>query len=646
MNDDKLLINNQAFFDGQSFDKKIGPKSSFAYSRGFDWRKNPSQLVQGMQPRRIDSGTITSLITNIVQASTGERFALDTAGNLYCISTTNTVNKIGSIGENGGFGLLYRSDTDTLYIAGLHKIHTYGPVKQTTTRKLTRDFLSTSESDNTTGSYPGIRSGGQQSYALKSALSELGADQLHFTSDIEPLTSLKLQVTDKGSGNWTVVVHDPLHRELATETVLAASMDNGLREFTFDTPVPLLVKPNARIYHVHVYSSNGTGTVASGNSNELDTADFRITADRFVSDGNGVHCMEHFLHYIAIQHGRYLALWEPLTDAPDNREYVRHKIIAPDNYDGCGLCKTDEYLVQAFRKVATDTSRNFQEGLLLFWDGLAKIGTVGSYNFYIEVKGTIQAIYTENNIPHIIVDNTLFVWLGGKTLTRVRDLPNTDMDFTSVKDNTQMYPYLLTSWRKMLHIGYPGSTTNEALEFGVYNYGSLAPEFDPSLGYQYQLSHGSRNTSGGTPLQIGCVAGFGDELYISWRKGTQYGLDLVDNSCKPASGFKVRMPQFDALNIHKLKEAKSVVVATNPIPSGTSVYLTYTLDDGTEVVASNPLPTGATQGVLNIDGERFHVIDYGLQGSSDDTVTQPLRVRAIALEWDPLKEEGLIDATA
>ena len=51
------LINQQAFFGGASFDKKIGTENSVQYLRGFDWRKNPSQLVQAMQARQIDRGT-------------------------------------------------------------------------------------------------------------------------------------------------------------------------------------------------------------------------------------------------------------------------------------------------------------------------------------------------------------------------------------------------------------------------------------------------------------------------------------------------------------------------------------------------------------------------------------------------------------
>src|SRR5215207_7648550 len=116
MHDNFQLINQQAFHDGQSHDEKLGPSASVGYVRGFDWRKEPSELVQAMQPRQIDPGNLTDLITNIVQVATGERFGLGLNGNVYLITTANVVQRIGDIGETGGFGLLYRADTDTLYI--------------------------------------------------------------------------------------------------------------------------------------------------------------------------------------------------------------------------------------------------------------------------------------------------------------------------------------------------------------------------------------------------------------------------------------------------------------------------------------------------------------------------------------------------
>lgn len=653
------IINQQAFFGGTSFDKKIGTENSMQYLRGFDWRKNPSQLVQAMQARQIDSGNLDGLPVNIVQVITGERFMITDVGSLWVIKTDNTLQKIGDIGERSGIGLLYRTDTDLLYIAGATAIHTFGFIQQSpsTDRKITRNFLGSNYSANTSGSYPSIRTNGTKEYTLPttSTIDENNAsNKLLFTSDIEPFEALNLKVTDKGTGDVTVVIHDPLNRTVATKTLTASELttltaSTPYVDWTPSTPAQLLVKPNARTYHAHIYASTGTTKIQCATDGDFNTADFKVKASRMTTTRNGFHCMEHFLQYIAVQNGKYLSLYEPLSDNnPSNTEYLRHKLTLPDGFEGCGLAKTDEFLIQAFEKVSTDATRVSNEGLLVFYDGLS-----GTYNFYIELtEGAPQALYTKGNIPHVIVGNTLYVYLGGKELTRVRDLPYTDNDFSGVKETTRMYPYSMANFKKLLHLGFPGTTTNESLEYGIYNYGSVMPEFPASFGLQYRLSHGFYNTDVGiNDLKIGTVRAFGDEMYIGWQcvidGQTKYGLDIIDSNCKVASSFKARMRQFDARNVHKQKGVNRVIISTSPVPAGTTVQPTYTLDDGTEVVGGTDgtvtMAEGSTEIALAVDS-RFHVIDYGLQGTSTSGVTTPLRVTGIALEWDPLMDEDIADA--
>jgi len=645
------IINQQAFFGGTSFDKKIGTENSMQYLRGFDWRKNPSELVQAMQARSIDNGALDGLPVNIVQVITGERFLITDIGSLWLIKTDNTLLRLGDIGERAGVGMLYRDDTDLLYIAGATAIHTYGFIQASASdRILTRNFLSANYSANTTGSYPSIRTGGALTYTLEttSTFDEGNATKrLNFTSDISPLEAIQLNFSDKGTGDVTVVIHDPLNRQIATKTLTAAELTAlipsgiGTVDFSF-TAVDILVKPNARIYHAHVYASTGTTKLVCTTDGDLNTADFKLKASRLVSTRNGYHAMEHFLQYIAIQNGKYLSLYEPLSDSnPDNTEYLRHKLTLPNGFEGCGMAKTDEFLIQAFEKVSTDSTRISNEGLLVFYDGLS-----GTYNFYIELtEGAPQALFTKGNIPHVIVGNTLYVYLGGKELTRVRDLPYTDNDFTGIKETTRLYPYSMGVFKKLLHLGFPGVTTNETLEYGIYNYGTVMPEFPSSFGLQYRLSHGLYNTDVGvTDLKIGTVRGFGDELYIGWQKGDKYGLDIIDSNCTVASSFKATVRQFDARNVHKEKGVNRVIVTTNAVPTGTTVYPTYTLDDGTEVVDTGAaMQEGDTQLEFTIDS-RFHAIDYGIQGASESTVTTPLRVKGIALEWDPLRDEDIGNA--
>ena len=188
------IINQQGFFGGTSFDKKIGSENSMQYLRGFDWRKNPSELVQAMQARQIDTGNLDGLPVNIVQVITGERFMITDIGSLWLIKVDNTLQRIGEIGERSGIGMVYRTDTDLLYIAGETSIHTFGYI-QATTRQITRDFLGSNYSTNTSGSVPSVRTGGTSTATLAttSTITEDNALlRLDFTSDIEPLEAVRL----------------------------------------------------------------------------------------------------------------------------------------------------------------------------------------------------------------------------------------------------------------------------------------------------------------------------------------------------------------------------------------------------------------------------------------------------------------------
>ena len=201
-----------------------------------------------MQPRLISEGNLDDLIVNIIQAPTGERFGISVTGKFYLIDTSNTLAQIGEIGENAGFGLTYHEPTDSIYITGQKNIHKFGAVKDSSGRQITRDFLSRSKSTYTTGSYPGTRTGGGESYTVpnSSTINENNAQaKCLFQSDIDPLSGIELNILSKGAGDWTLKVHDPTNREVASVTIPNADLpEAGKFRFDFAVPAEILVKPN------------------------------------------------------------------------------------------------------------------------------------------------------------------------------------------------------------------------------------------------------------------------------------------------------------------------------------------------------------------------------------------------------------------
>lgn len=77
------------------------------------------------------------------------------------------------------------------------------------------------------------------------------------TEDAMTLKSVKLNIVDKGTGNWTVTIHDSADSSVGSKTITNASLTNGVyNEFTFSSPLSMTIGEE---YHVHV-----TSTVADG----------------------------------------------------------------------------------------------------------------------------------------------------------------------------------------------------------------------------------------------------------------------------------------------------------------------------------------------------------------------------------------------
>jgi hypothetical protein len=107
-------------------------------------------------------------------------------------------------------------------------------------------------------------------YDLTNAVNEGATHRQTFTPTKNHVYSIKVKVTAKGTGNWTMVVHDATNAVIASQTIANASLANTtITEFT----VPCLWTTGA--YHFHLYSSVADGTVVVGTADhDLETCSF------------------------------------------------------------------------------------------------------------------------------------------------------------------------------------------------------------------------------------------------------------------------------------------------------------------------------------------------------------------------------------
>lgn len=614
---------NSVFAGGWSVDEQLGIDNSFAYSRHLDFRKKPSQMTVLPETRQDSSGVVEDLVQNTVMVNDGTTYHLGSDGFLYKRTSGGTWSSVMKL-DNGAYGLSYRSDVDKLFAVSTKSVSELSTITTGPKPSVAKYAASASTDSNATST------GGTLTKTVQTAITESSSEKQEFASDIEPLSKIQVFITEGGTGNWTLTLHDAANNTLATSTVANADIkENQWNDFAFSSQVRIYVKPNARTYHFHLTSTVADGQVVCSTAGDLNTCDFKIFADRLIDTRNGMHPMHTFLQYECIGNGNYLSVWEPLSEEPSNAEWLRHKLTFPANLEVCGLAQWREYLAIACEY--RTTSGNAQHGYIFFWDGLSS-----TYNFFIRIpEGSPYSIHEYKDVLFYEAGGSLFAYAGGQPV-KIRTLPNTDSEYSDTADATITYPNMATVRRGVHLFGFPSQTTNTDIEIGVYSFGAVDKDFDESFGFSYTISTGTRS---GTGMRIGMVKNFGDTLFVSWKDGDNYGVDIVDNNSDPYAEAEWRSLFFDGSIPTKDKSADHFDLEFEPLPSGVTVTPKYRTSRSGDWETGDAVSTvGATSCRMNIN-TRFKEIQVGFDlavtGSTTPTIT------CAVLVFDDLKKEAL-----
>lgn len=655
----------QDFEGGWSTDLKVGIKNSQAYTQSFDFRTSPSQMSVLPKTTREDSDVVKDLIQNEVMTSDGTIFAMGSTGQFYKRTNAGVWSSEGSLSA-GAFGMDYRQDLDSIYICGLKNVSMYNPVSNKPV--LLPDYYSVGQtaydnSANATFNVNCFQQNSQLATNILVAATPLDENQpnvRYFQTDIEPLNKIDVFVKTKGTGDWTLTLHDGLNNNLGSVTVTNANLTNdSWNDFVFATPVRVSVAPAARTYHIHVTSTVADGSVTSTATNDLSSCDLEIWADRMVSPINGMHPMINFQQFECIGNERYLSVWEPLGDVPPvqgssaseinsfNSEWKRHGLIFPPFYQVCGLAVLNEYIAIACERIPTGNN-TAQDGIIFWWDGLSS-----TYNYFTQIpEGSPYGIQSYQNAIYYIAGDALYaITAANGQPTKVRTLPGTQNDFSYMTTKTNVYPNTMTVRDNILLMGYPSSTTSLDIPYGVYSWGSVDKNYPQSFGYDYLISTGTQFNGGGS-TQIGMVKNFGDLLHISWQDGAgNFGVDYVDNFSPPAPLAIWQSMIVDAGYVSKQKFGAYMEAYLSQLPSGSNLYLSYQIDrSGVWVTSPAYNSTTQFQGIpgyarwgISVDNDgRFYELQLQVTVTSDSTVTQPPTALMVSLVYDDAKEEQLV----
>lgn len=679
----KLNVVMDSFEGGESIDFKNGVQGGFYKSEALDFRSKSSQMsvLPGATAVSGASSVLVDLPVEMVQDPTGVRWLIGDQGNLYKLDTSDTLTKAATTTETSGTGLVYNQLSDFLYITGQQSVSMYGPLSSSPSLKDAQFAKSASSTsgvvnlyDPTTTSYSGLARNNMFTlatttgvtatsqvatntttlfYTTPTSISETATALCAFAPDLEPFYSIAIYVNTVGTGNVTLTLHDGFNRSLAAITILHAALTTGYNEFVFAAPgirsfTGAIQSGLSAAYHWHVTSTVADTKISTLTSSDLSTADMILFNYRMVKTNNGWHPATIFTgngFLLCIGNGQYLTTYNFSNDSnPSNNVWQRERFPIDAGFEICGLSINNQYLVIAAEKRSSSATRNYQEGALYFWDGQN-----ATYNFKIPVPmGAPYSVYTFNNITYFIAAGALYAWGGGQQVIKVRPIAYQNTDYLNTTDTTIVNPNMMAPRYNLLMVGYPSTTTNVNIKYGVYSWGSVELIYPNSFGYSYALSNATYNYSVSNNLQIGMVKNFVDTMYIANRRTvtgtTTYYLDRVNNSSTPAATFSWTSLIYDGGVRYKQKDFNRLKVNFLPWPANATLTVWYALERGSQISA-DPITgtayspaTGDTSIVIDVEPGRFYEAQWGFTGTCSSPASAPT-ITGIDAEIDPLGSE-------
>lgn len=224
------------------------------------------------------------------------------------------------------------------------------------------------------------------------------------------------------------------------------------------------------------------------------------------------HPLKVFLNKLCVGNGRTLATLD------DTATWTSAAITLPIGWKiKCLEVKGDFLYIGAWK--GTNIT-DFEEGAIFAWDGTST--TWNSVEFINE--SGVNAMLNYND--------TLFIWAGTRgniyqyangIFYKIKKVP-----FIGYGKTSEVYPGAVASFNGFPHFGGAGSTTSTTMYNGVYTWGQAEKNYPMVLNYDYPISTG---TLRGSTLAIGAIyAASPTKLYVGWKDGSTYGIDLINQS--------------------------------------------------------------------------------------------------------------------
>lgn len=301
---------------------------------------------------------------------------------------------------------------------------------------------------------------------------------------------------------------------------------------------------------------------------QLDPSNDNITTGRSLNS-SAYHPVEAFLDKVFIGNGRELIS----TDASD--------IDYDSGTVGGGLTIGFNYKIRCLKNLGNwlfigATSDNSSDARYYLWDGYSE-----DYNYARTLKGEDGI-----NAVEISDDGTILVFAGKKgnvyqlvgidsPLKKLKTIPRIEKDKT-----VEIYPGSTANYQGHTLFGLSTGTTITG-EKGVWSWAATDKNYAKVLNLDYTISTA---TETGTGVKIGALlVPNSTDLFIGWKDGSTYGVDLVDGTGVQVSTTYESLIHDDGVSDRTKYYKKFVVKLTDNLQTGEVITLSYKKNRGTAV---------------------------------------------------------------
>lgn len=257
---------------------------------------------------------------------------------------------------------------------------------------------------------------------------------------------------------------------------------------------------------------------------------------------------------LIVGHGNNVSTW-------DGAIWTLAALTLPAQLNVRAVSRTDQYiLIGAWRGTAVTAS---EDGYIYIWDALSE-----TFNDSYPTEGGLNAIeYYRNKLLSIQGKNGV-IYTDTSPFNKVHQIPKLE-----IKKYVEIFPGAMTSWNNLTFFGISNSDSTNITR-GVYSWGSKQSVFPEALNYAYTISTGNN----GSTVQIGCVKGIGNDLYIAWKDGSNYGVDKIDETSSYALSGTYESMIEDAGSEGNQKAGVVTSISHLPLAIGESIAVNYRHD--------------------------------------------------------------------